>query len=101
MTNLEQVAMAIGRVVTRGEVEPRKGWLKAASAAVEAMWERVGEWQPIETTPPGRNVLVYDPRWGVAEAMHFANGDWGLATFNGSVKKANPTHWMPLPEPPL
>lgn len=39
MTKLEQVAKAIGLGVTRGEVEPRGEWLKAARFAIEAMRE--------------------------------------------------------------
>lgn len=35
-TELEiRVALAIGRVITRGPVEPKKGWIEAARAAIK------------------------------------------------------------------
>lgn len=66
----------------------------------------MSEWQPIETAPKdGTPVLLYEPsedptvhvaEWGI--------GDWHLCDFDPGydlVQRAvNPTHWMPLPEPP-
>lgn len=57
-------------------------------------------WQPIETAPQRKKVIIHDPKWGVTEGLLFEDGKWGLATFNGQVMKANPTHWMPLPAAP-
>jgi len=58
------------------------------------------EWRPIETAPKDGNILGYSWKWGVSEIMCHADGTFSLATFNGSIKYAHPTHWMPLPAPP-
>lgn len=52
------------------------------------------EWQPIETAPFSTWVLVFRPQTSLACKMgvdykHKQDGWVG-----------NPTHWMPLPEPP-
>lgn len=71
-------------------------------------------WQPIETAPKDKAVLLYRPTalaWAVV-----AVGKWTSQQYNtrprpywemwmhiGSVAEARmwvPTHWMPLPEPP-
>lgn len=57
-------------------------------------------WLPIESAPKLGGAIINDPKWGVCEGTRFADGSWGLATFNGSTKKAHPTHWRPLPAPP-
>ncbi len=63
------------------------------------------EWQPIETAPEdGTEVLasgfLYDDpangRW--IEACKFWWSGWVLSSNDSKVY--NPTHWMPLPEPP-
>jgi hypothetical protein len=59
----------------------------------------VSEWQPIETAK-GREVLVFDPRWGVAEGLRNDSGRWSIASFNGTVLYGEPTHWMPKPPEP-
>ncbi len=56
------------------------------------------EWQPIETAPKTTQlILAYN---GDIYMLIFWNGgywyEWGI----GEVKGAEPTHWMPLPEPP-
>lgn len=64
----------------------------------------MNEWMPIETAPKdGTRVLLY--RGGFAESMAVAwfscmefNDDCWIP-MNGSVFP-EPTHWMPLPEPP-
>ena len=57
------------------------------------------KWQPIETAPmDGEVILIYlDGNW-------IASSRW-VKTPNGKcwdfgLSKAEPTHWMPLPEPP-
>jgi hypothetical protein len=62
-------------------------------------------WQPIETAPKdGTQILL---------AVYFSGAGWGIAAggweqkrshwwswmFNGG-DDAQPTHWMPLPDPP-
>lgn len=48
-------------------------------------------WQPIETAPENERVLVLRGRW--VEVGMFST------TYDEWVPLANPTHWMPLPEP--
>lgn len=71
------------------------------------------EWQPIETAPRDGTLIiiaykvfgryrVYPASYGVGG---FVDSDfaWGILDHDGStnaVKTGEPTHWMPLPEPP-
>lgn len=60
-------------------------------------------WQPIETAPKDReNVLCYEPSVGVF--IGSADDDRGAAhwtvDWDDQFTKMNPTHWMPLPQPP-
>lgn len=53
------------------------------------------EWQPIETAPQGRWVLVVRAHeQGVA---FWRDGRWHLG---GHMYFDKPTHWMPLPRAP-
>jgi hypothetical protein len=81
----------------------------AAFAAADAILaarpvaEGDASWQPIETAPKGGSMLVTAEHNGetiVAEALRFSSGAFGLAAFNGTTPKCEPTHWRPLPEPP-
>ena len=53
---VERVARAIGEVVCRGPVEPRKGWAEAARAAIAAMRKpthammEAGDWDKYQGT---------------------------------------------------
>ena len=62
------------------------------------------KWQPIETAPrDGTPFLVWLPKKSLGSHVH-------AATFHPNVKcvghqfafdlESQPTHWMPLPEPP-
>lgn len=62
------------------------------------------EWQPIETAPKdGTRILAWDGR-----SIHVAYWGWDnpanrLAWLGGHCRIDHidqPTHWMPLPEPP-
>ena len=58
----------------------------------------MGEWRPIETSPKdGQRVLVFDPRRGRVMGVEIrqADGEWWR------MNKLGPTHWMPLPQPPV
>ena len=63
------------------------------------------EWQSIETAPKdGTNVVLYfaNSKGGVIASM--VNGAWRLSA-NGTgfaldTERYEPTHWMPLPDPP-
>ena len=57
------------------------------------------EWQPIETAPDGGGyILVWHPRQGGVQFVH-SDGDWWRRRI-AEGSKGQPTHWMPLPEPP-
>jgi hypothetical protein len=78
---------------------------------VAANEEAMSEWQPIETAPTdGTWVLVWGPsqRWSSVMMAWFAlNHRSGKAYWKDSTEwddyelvDDQPTHWMPLPEPP-
>ena len=55
------------------------------------------EWQPIETAPrDGQAILAWDENetWEIAYRQR---GKWRYGPKGYSF---NPTHWMPLPDPP-
>jgi hypothetical protein len=58
------------------------------------------EWQPIETAPKdGAAVLVANG--GKCQAVAFyQNSDW-FTTVSFTLLDPSPSHWMPLPEPPV
>lgn len=63
------------------------------------------EWQPIETAPKDRTILVTEStgmridqvRWG--NWVNSSTHNWIDNDLNGHPNAAI-THWMPLPEPP-
>lgn len=68
--------------------------------------ERVMKWRPIETAPKdGGALLVWVNGWPVTAAQYCEDGygwdedqpGWYDPFFDVWI---NPTHWMPLPEPP-
>ena len=65
------------------------------------------EWLPIETAPKDGIAFigykkVTDKNWVIA-AMYFSDGDFKMVEFNeGNYENTyHPTHWMPLPTPPV
>lgn len=57
-------------------------------------------WHPIATAPrDGTRVLVHDPLWGAVTAENDGEED-DIWWETRSCKRVDPTHWMPLPEPP-
>lgn len=70
------------------------------------------DWQPIETAPrDGTRVLLWacDPCYPKGKPLvgYFENNKWHLSGheftecwINNFDEYFNPTHWMPLPEPP-
>jgi len=73
---------------------------------------KAAEWHPIETAPKdGTPILVFDPRGdGEDEARTTAVGRWGQWSADGEIYCwlmeagdgwVNPTHWRPLPTPPI
>ena len=70
----------------------------------------MSDWQPIETAPKdGTEVLLAIPTYGVGPTFEFAVGGFFNGAWFGEEDDAydadeaayqDPTHWMPLPEPP-
>lgn len=57
----------------------------------------MSDWQPIETAPTNhKRVLLFVPPYG-ATTGHFDERWHCHSVLN---KEAQPTHWMPLPDPP-
>lgn len=56
----------------------------------------MSEWQPIETAPrDGTIILSFDTSAGIPiDLAHWLNGTW-------RDDGGEPTHWMPLPSPPV
>lgn len=72
-------------------------------------WRQAEEhhaWQPIETAPcDGTRVLLFVPPYGAMtghkDLFHFKGTSSYIWNCHSSLnKEAQPTHWMPLPEPP-
>jgi hypothetical protein len=61
-------------------------------------------WQPIETAPERRAVLVWHPGLGMGgwNVMRRDGKTWRETAHDGRALKEGyePSHWMPLPEPP-
>lgn len=67
------------------------------------------EWQPIETAPKDqRRILAYfpdAPEWYDFSVICWSEHNkawWGCSPSAAGVidRDAQPTHWMPLPDPP-
>lgn len=62
------------------------------------------DWQPISSAPKdGTRVLCWNKEWEAPESGCLYGPFWAansLAADKGGWKY-QPTHWMPLPEPPL
>ena len=65
----------------------------------------MSEWQPIETAPRDSNILGWNQFDGVLvyRPMYYGSNNsagWD-AVFDDENLADDPTHWMPLPEPPV
>lgn len=70
----------------------------------------MGDWLPIETAPQdGTAILVWDPgvetmliaSWGKHNHVPLYGWVYGADVIGGEeVDGCEPSHWMPLPEPP-
>lgn len=79
--------------------------LEQLEAARRDAKEAEARWQPIETAPrDGTSILVFTER-GVFEATFDSYWEFAVADYHGCLCCSgggdNPTHWMPLPEPPM
>jgi hypothetical protein len=70
----------------------------------------MSEWQPIKTAPRDREILVCDIEsgWRFVASWHEydgcghrgPDGHWMSNACVDGYTEMDPTHWMPLPEPP-
>lgn len=75
---------------------------------VTAPIEKVDGWQPIESAPEGKDILVYCRETGECFVVFWAlqietrKGDWVIARAKDGTCFIckNPTHWLPLPAAP-
>lgn len=62
-------------------------------------------WQPIETAPDDISVLIYVPPFTPMQGTRSGRfGTWMIGArsiFGRDLVSMTPTHWQPLPEPPL
>jgi hypothetical protein len=69
------------------------------------MQTETGRWQPIDTAPEGKDILIYVPAWGPLIARFNAEfGEWTSrmqCPVSLAEESDRPTHWMVLPEPPV
>ena len=76
--------------------------LKQAADAIEELSKP--RWIPVTEALPraGEIVLVYGKRGGIYTAEHNRNARWpgSFWKLNSKNHYCEPTHWMPLPEPP-
>jgi hypothetical protein len=100
---IEAVAIAIWRSTVRRDwkwedigLDARELWRKDARAALEA----ADTWQPIKTAPTdGSLFLVWAPEYVGLPSIY------SLCAYHPDAgfcidELREPTHWMPLPEPP-
>jgi hypothetical protein len=96
----------------------------ASAAQCVANYHRTHGWQPIETAPRGVEVLLFEPAsdrykslglshkrsdhgGGIFTGITDEHGFWSYSFMGDKDERdtyfgdsVNPTHWMPLPEPP-
>jgi len=60
-------------------------------------------WQPIETAPKdGTRILTFSPRAPESEKAPIRINEWrGRDWWCTNAEYWPPTHWMPLPAPPI
>jgi hypothetical protein len=58
-------------------------------------------WRPIESAPTGeRDVLLVNTRTGTIVIGSRSSHDTTLRWYPDEANYCDPTHWMPLPDPP-
>ena len=66
------------------------------------------KWQPIETAPRDKSILVFNELWGMSfgeiQVARLIDDTWyfdsGMLVIGEEGVEFFPTHWMPLPLPP-
>ena len=59
----------------------------------------MADWQPIETLPFMDHVLLWFPKGGHVIAL--VDGPGHIETIGYLCRDDEPTHWLPLPTPPV
>lgn len=71
----------------------------ATSTTQEKIERAAPQWQPIETAPKDRPILLRSKKGRIADGMWIAatdtRGGWAWA-----LVRQEPTHWMPIPPEP-
>jgi hypothetical protein len=57
-------------------------------------------WRPIDENTPRGELLLYWPAYTDRNGRNFLSPMMRV-DYNGHTPHRKPTHWMPLPEPPL
>ena len=70
----------------------------------------MSEWQPIETAPKGRNIILFAVtdlddlgairNWRMQTGCQSETGEWYWCDRWLKPYDIKPTHWQPLPDPP-
>lgn len=64
-------------------------------------WNRRATWQPIETAPKdGSSITLANAAKSISGFWHSKDSDWLSNELVPCAIGFEPTHWMPLPEPP-
>jgi len=58
------------------------------------------EWQPIETLTSRDRVALFHPRIWDERRKEYSHGFWIKVDHYQPDAPRQPTHWMPLPDPP-
>lgn len=61
------------------------------------------EWQPIESAPKNKDILVCQGQNGIIRTAHGVNeyGNWITGSHGAMDYIVGVTHWQPLPQPPV
>ena len=82
----------------------RRGYEKGlATANTHPPAPNQAQWQLIETAPHGKVILGFIPHsmgGYVCPTLRIKLGSWNNASC-AAFSEVNPTHWMPLPKPPI
>lgn len=98
--NLLEIIQEVGDA----DYDPHEEIIDTIQRFLDAAYERgkrdAVRWQPIETAPINKDVLLYCPYRGIANEERIELG-CAVSEHNsaGSIHSWA-THWMPLPQPP-
>lgn len=99
MSHKKDQDLARGRIRTQVHGSPTAAVNQASVRTVP-----IASWQPIETAPKNTALLLWWPHWSQFEPIvgwWQINGGWQSGELPLEGDNTPPTHWMPLPEPPL